>query len=195
MMLVVNDRFLILISLILISITRLVQCSEPWDNTFLSCAGASFAHSPSPVFCDGISWRHALLYSNTNNSMYNPSIPLSPQEQTTYAKDIYDSLVRQVLIHGDDEMGEGDAAPSCKDAMRKLACVTAFPFCGYSSPAVGYLSPCALQCLQVNSQCPHALNCGMYPSLDCAVQVPSGYFIPDPIQVHHSFIFDHSPHT
>ena len=105
--------------------------------------------------------------------------PISAAQQNAYAQSLYTSLSR-----GTGPSGE------CSSALRRLACVLAFPKCpstGSSLSSVSYFTPCRLQCEQVNARCQAqkqqlSLDCSGYSVRDCFLYVPSGFFVLPPAQ-------------
>ena len=67
----------------------------------------------------------------------------------------------------------------CNDAIKRLACLEAFPECplsGSSVSSISYFLPCKLICEQVNKLCPSSPDCSLFPAKDCAAYIPPGYY-------------------
>ena len=72
----------------------------------------------------------------------------------------------------------------CSQALTRFACVTAFPECslaGNSFSSISYYLPCKVQCEQANARCPFKIDCTPYPSVNCMLSLPTGYFMIDPL--------------
>jgi hypothetical protein len=151
------------------------QVFEPRvNNTKASCMNARFVDNLQGSYCSDASWTSAYIYAAANFSDYNTGTPLSDSQQNNLAKNIFNDF------RGGHQQTLGS---ECKDALQRLACVTAFPECplpGSSESSISYFRPCRLQCEQANARCPFTVNCNKYPSTNCMLQLPSGYFIIDP---------------
>ena len=67
--------------------------------------------------------------------------------------------------------GGGGKSAMCSDAMKRLACVEAFPECPLASTSISgisYFLPCKLMCQQVNALCGDSLDCSPFPANDCS---------------------------
>lgn len=145
------------------------------DGYLASCLGAQVFQNDGK-YCDFATWTSALIWKKGNMTYFNPSSPLTLQQQNAYAQTLFTSLA-----------GGKDATGDCGVALQRLACVTAFPKCsvaGASLSSISYYAPCRLQCEQVNLRCPSSLqlSCGGYATKDCFLYVPPGYFVLPPSQ-------------
>lgn len=67
----------------------------------------------------------------------------------------------------------------CSDAIKRLACLEAFPECplsGSSISSISYFLPCKLICEQMNKLCAYSPDCSRFPAKDCAAYIPPGYY-------------------
>lgn len=143
------------------------------SNVKASCLEARVVDN-SQKYCGMASWTAAHIYANVNYTDYSPGAPLSDSQQNDYASNIYDALV---FDYGKPVKTE------CSQALERLACVTAFPMCpvaGTSISSISYSLPCRLQCEQANARCPFVIACGDYPTSNCMMTLPTGYFVIDP---------------
>lgn len=143
------------------------------DNVKASCKGARMVDN-TQMYCSMASWTAAHIYAAENYTDYSPGKPLSDQQQNLYATNIFKSFTAN---YG------GSVRSECHQAVQRLACVTAFPACtvvGSSASSISYDLPCRLQCEQATARCPFALNCDSYPSTNCMMTLPTGFFIIEP---------------
>jgi hypothetical protein len=173
----VTFRFLTLLLFLLNKEYKVdAQEFEPrMNNTKASCLNARFVDNPQGNYCKDASWTSAYIYAAANFSDYYTGTPLSDVMQNNLAMNIFE----------DFRAGHQKTLSSeCKNALQRLACVTAFPECplpGTSESSISYFLPCRLQCEQANAYCPFTVSCESYPSINCMLQIPSGFFVIDPI--------------
>lgn len=85
-----------------------------------SCLNARVVYDSSAGTCPYVNWLSAQLFVSGNFSYYSPGSPLSETDQRSYASYIYEKLSDKV---------SGSLTSQCSQALRRLACVTAFPSC------------------------------------------------------------------
>ena len=146
-------------------------------------------------FCSFASWPAARLYNTRNFSVYTGGTSLSDLAQNSVAMTLFSTY------QGAYSQPNAD----CRTALQRLACVTAFPRCklaGATVSSIGSFPPCRLQCEQANAVCGRPVstctgptcsqglaygafptaNCERYPTHDCLLSVPSGFFVVDPAE-------------
>lgn len=160
------------------------------SSSLLSCYNAQVLDNKGR-YCDIATWTSALVYDRVpgNFSYFAPSSPLTVSQQNDYAASIFATLSQPAK--------KETLRSNCVDALKTLSCVTAFPECksaGVSLSSMSYFPPCRLQCEQVNARCaassqtgfPSAaglkLACHSYPTKDCFLYVPPGFFVLPPSQ-------------
>jgi hypothetical protein len=87
------------------------------EDRELSCSSVYDDVDDQADFCIMVTWLAAQMYVPSNYSLYYPQSPVSLDEQDIYAKDLYHSLRDSVKSN----------RPSCKNALKRLACAQVFP--------------------------------------------------------------------
>eukprot|EP00602_Paraphysomonas_sp_CaronLab_P000814 CAMPEP_0185029002 /NCGR_PEP_ID=MMETSP1103-20130426/15091_1 /TAXON_ID=36769 /ORGANISM="Paraphysomonas bandaiensis, Strain Caron Lab Isolate" /LENGTH=504 /DNA_ID=CAMNT_0027563601 /DNA_START=64 /DNA_END=1578 /DNA_ORIENTATION=+ len=121
-------------------------------------------------FCDMVNWQAAHAYDASNFSLYYPGNPLTAAEQDSYARALYKSMRSEVT----------STRPSCKNALKRLACANVFSECpesGDSISSISYFPTCALQCQLAENFCSQAMDCSNYTTGNCMVILPPGFFV------------------
>lgn len=152
-------------------------------SSFLSCYNAQVLDNKGR-YCDIATWTSALVYDRRvgNFSYFAPSAPLTVGQQNDYASSIFAAMSQAAAG------GTKNLPSDCVVALKTLSCVTAFPECksaGVSLSSISYFQPCRLQCEQVNARCAASglqLACHSYPTKDCFLYVPQGFFVLPPSQ-------------
>lgn len=143
------------------------------NNTRASCLDARIVDN-AQKFCSMASWSAAHVYASVNFTDYSPGSPLSDAAQNNLAVNIYNSFR--------SDYGKA-VSIDCSQALTRLACVSAFPECslaGSSESSISYYLPCRLQCEQANARCPFKTDCSIYPTTNCMLSIPTGFFVIDP---------------
>lgn len=145
--------------------------SAPLEDLYFSCYGSQDP-ADSLAFCGSIDWIAATAYNKATYDPYFP-VPYSKEYQDQQAKDWYNDIIPQ------------DTSRLCRHALKRLACVRAFPLCPdageTTTSSTSYYPPCKLQCLQAQSNCNHLnINCDSYVTENCALKIPNGFFVPEP---------------
>ena len=95
--------------------------------------------------------------------------------------------------------------PSCYEAVKRISCVATFAVCpDYEEASSSYLPPCRLQCTQIEAICdakggvqiPSGIDidsstyyfCNHLPEMNCALNLPQGYFAITPRQGDYEYI-------
>lgn len=166
--------YLAIVAVALISCDTAAAAFQPSaSNTKASCFDARIVDN-SQRYCAMASWTAAHIYASENFTNYDPGPPLSDLMQNNLAANVYAGFT-----HSYDKA----LSIECSQALTRLACVTAFPECslsGNSVSSISYYLPCKLQCEQANARCPFTTDCTQYPSTNCMLSVPVGYFVIDP---------------
>lgn len=158
------------------------------DDFTTSCYNARNMRDGSADFCWMVSWTSATLYNSRNFSVYGTGDPIAVTEQDLLARSFATDLV---------DMSSDRVSIECKNAVRRFACVSVFPYCpavSQSFSSSSFLPPCNMQCEQVNQACttslyahvPHpvTIDCSAYKSnRNCLLNVPVDRFLLDPEQV------------
>jgi hypothetical protein len=183
----VNIALLSLVALLAITITSSVQYDAQFLTTYQpSCSGARKIREDSLSYCFMVDWLAGSLYNTSTFTVYSPGTTLTAQDQDRAAQ----ALAAELM----DSAG-GDLDTDCKEAVQRLACVTAFPYCaaaGDSVSSLSYLPPCQLQCSQVSRICQPGLytesrlepDCSsLQINHNCMLKIPSERFLLQPDQV------------
>ena len=96
---------------------------------------------------------------------------------------------------------------ACREAIKRFSCVTTFAVCpADQEESSSYLPPCRLQCKQIEAICdiksggflkiPQGVDlnsvgydsCDQLPDMNCALNLPKGYFAISPRQGDYAYI-------
>lgn len=189
-------RVSLVVGLVFSVLTVLVSpqsISGYYDSDYLkeyttSCIGAKLVRLEELNFCNMVDWRTANLYNSSTFSSYNPTNGLSAQDQDVVARKKMDDIL--------SESPAGGKHAQCMEALRRFACVSAFPYCpsvSSSTDSTSYLPACNRQCTQVHDICRDnyfsktssvTLDCSAYPvNHNCVLKVPTDRFVLLPDQV------------
>lgn len=151
-----------------------------------SCKGARQIHEGTAQFCSMVDWVSGNLYNSSTFSVFDSGTALDLDQQNAVAENFARSIVSS----------SSSASTTCRAAINRLACVTAFPYCGAqgaSVSSISYTPPCRLQCEQANRICgPTVYNTRRAASIDCSslpeakncmMTIPDGRFLLNPEQV------------
>ena len=143
------------------------------ENYVFSCMVSSSVNPPS--VCKFVTWNYARAFNKSIYSLYANNAPISISKQDTIAGD----LLTKFNIKENSK---------CYDSAQRFICTQIFPECPRTNigMSTSYMLPCRLQCqLATLNGCKLPINCNSYPSSNCAIYVPSGYFALDPVNVSH----------
>lgn len=183
-----DTRLWIVLALIIGTVFGIGADGNQLADYSVSCNNARSMRTNSAEFCWMVSWVSATLYNRTNFNVYTTDAPITMIEQDLVAQAFATELV---------DMSSDRASKECKNAVRRFACVSVFPYClkvGRSFSSSSYLPPCKMQCQHVNQACstslyaqvsdPVSIDCGAY-KLDhnCLLNVPADRFLLSPQQV------------
>eukprot|EP01041_Mallomonas_annulata_P011557 gene11557-24170_t len=140
------------------------------SNYVFSCQNSRSGLSVQNQFCNMVSWSTARAYPKGNYSIYHPGIPLTLSQQDDCARKLFNDSYPSNFKY---------TKGMCNDAAKRFYCTVMFPECpDVSKSGVGYsyFLPCRLQCERAALHGCRNLNCDQYPSYNCMLSVPSGYF-------------------
>lgn len=95
----------------------ILKLSSGFDDMYLSCSHVYDDVDEQANFCVMVTWLAAQMYTPSNYSLYYPESPVSLDEQDEYARNLYQSLRKDIKSN----------RPSCKNALKRLACAQVFP--------------------------------------------------------------------